>query len=200
MDTNIVKVLKVQNNISIINMLEKAKQNKQKSNIVFLCVGNSKIWYDCFGPFVGSLIQKLGLEYFVYGNIRSNILLSNIQEYINMIYRFHTNPYIIVLDSSISDVLDFDIIVKEGATVCGAFSQSPLEVGDMKISCLVPAKEIKSSAGYTKMLSEIKRIGFFLNHVFGDKSVWFCKFHNIFNKFYAFLQFLHMILIFYAIF
>lgn len=170
MECNIVDVLKVQNNISIINLLEKAKHVHGR-NVVFLCVGNSKIWYDCFGPFVGSLAQSLDFEYFIYGNARSNILLSNIDEYIEMIYRFHVNPYIIVFDSSISDVLDFDIIVKEGKTVCGAFSKSPVEIGDLKVSCLVPKSEIGNASGYFKMLSQIKRLGFFLEYVFGNKSV-----------------------------
>lgn len=162
--------LKALNNISIISMLEAAKENEDKKSIVFLCVGNSKVWFDCFGPYVGSLLQKLGIEYYVYGNVRSNILTNNIEEYVNMIYRFHVNPYIIVFDSAISDVEDFDIVVKEGQTTCGAFSDKAFSVGDLKVSCLVPAKEIKSSAGYVKMLAAVKRIGFFINYVFGSEN------------------------------
>ena len=69
-------------------MLEKAKENEDKRSIVFLCVGNAKVWFDCFGPYVGSLLQKLEIDYYVYGNVRSNILTNNIEEYVNMIYRF----------------------------------------------------------------------------------------------------------------
>ena len=84
-----------------------------------------------------------------------------------MIYRFHVNPYIIVFDSSICEVEDFELSIKEGQTTCGAFSDNPFSVGDMKISCLVPVKDIKSPAGYVKMLSAVKRIGFFIKYVFG---------------------------------
>ncbi len=159
--------LKALNNVSIVSMLEKAKENEDKRSIVFLCVGNAKVWFDCFGPYVGSLLQKLGINYYVYGNVRSNILTNNIEEYVNMIYRFHVNPYIIVFDSSICEVEDFELSIKEGQTTCGAFSDNPFSVGDMKISCLVPVKDIKSPDRYVKMLSAVKRIGFFIKYVFG---------------------------------
>lgn len=162
--------LKVLNNVSIVSVLEKVKEKNYDRSIVFLCVGNSKVWFDCFGPFVGSLLQRLGLQYYVYGNIKSNILTNNIKEYVNMIYRFHVKPYIIVLDSSISNAKDFDIVVKEEKTTCGAFSEKPFTVGDLKVSCLIPIAKIKNSSGYVEVLSMIKRIGFFLNYVFGDKN------------------------------
>ena len=171
MNREISLYLKALNNVSIVSMLEKAKENKDKRSIVFLCVGNSKVWFDCFGPYVGSLLQKLGVEYYVYGNVRANILTDNIEEYVNMIHRFHVKPYIIVFDSAVSDVEEFDISVKEEQTTCGAFSENPFSVGDMKVSCLVPVKEIKSSVGYAKMLSVVRKIGFFINYVFDDKNV-----------------------------
>lgn len=167
---NLDQIIKVQNNIEIVSKLEKLKEIDNSRPIVFLCVGNSKIWYDCFGPFVGSVMQKLGFKYFVYGNNRANVLLNNIVEYISMIYSFHMNPFIVVLDSSISNCDEFDIRVEFESTVCGAFSDQSVEIGDCKISCLVPAKEIKRSVGYYKMIKEIKRICFFLNYVFNSDN------------------------------
>jgi len=166
--SNVNQILKVQNNIEMVSKFERLKEIDKTRPVVFLCVGNSKIWYDCFGPYMGSLMQTLGFEYFVYGNNRANILLDNIEEYISMIYSFHINPFIVVLDSAISNQEEFDIRVEFESTVCGALSETPVEVGDFKISCLVPAKQIKSSAGYVKMLKEIKRVCFFLNFVFND--------------------------------
>ncbi len=166
MENNFSQYIKIQNNISIIEKLEKAKN--ENCSIVFLCVGNSKVWFDSFGPFVGSFLQISGIENFVYGNLRSNVLIDNIDEFLNMIYKFHVNPFIIVVDSSIYDGKDFDLLVKEEKTVCGAFSKNPVMVGDLKIACLVPSCEISSGEGYSKILKQIRRICFFLKYVFCD--------------------------------
>lgn len=166
MENYFCQYVKIQNNISIIEKLENAK--KENRSIVFLCVGNSKVWFDSFGPFVGSFLQMCGIEYFVYGNIRSNVLIDNIDEFIEMIYRFHVNPFIIVVDSSVYDGDEFDLLVKQEKTICGAFSKNPIEVGDLKIACLIPSCEISNSDGYSKMLKQMRRICLFLKYVFCD--------------------------------
>lgn len=166
MINSVDQVLKIQNNISFINKLENVNGLKENRSVVFLCVGNSKIWYDAFGPYVGTLLQKMGIGNYVYGNIRSNILLSNIDEFIDMIYKFHSNPYIIVVDSAISDCSNFDLCVKEEKTVCGAFSENPVEIGDLKISCLIPAKAVLVPKCKNKLIAQIKRICFFIKYVF----------------------------------
>lgn len=166
MENNFGQYVKIQNNISIVGKLEKAK--KENCSIVFLCVGNSKVWFDSFGPFVGSFLQMSGVECFVYGNLSSNVLIGNIDEFLDMIYKFHVNPFIIVVDSSIYDGNDFDLLVKEEKTVCGVFSKNPIEIGDLKIACLVPSCEISTSDGYSKMVKQMRRICFFLKYVFCD--------------------------------
>lgn len=168
MENCVKQVIKVQNNISFINKLEKAKMMSNSRSVVFLCVGNSKIWFDAFGPYVGSLLQKMGVKNYVYGNNRYNILGNNIKNFVDLIYRFHINPYIIVVDSSVSNVSEFDIFVSEEKTVCGAYSESPYEVGDMKISCLVPSKAILNASKKDQMILQIKRICYFLKYVFID--------------------------------
>lgn len=160
----ICQILKVEKNISIIEKLEKAKN--QKKNVVFLCVGNSKIWFDSFGPIVGSFLQCRGVENYVYGNVNSNVLSNNICEFIDMIYKFHVNPFIIVVDSSISNVSSFDLFVNEEPTLCGAFSENPCEVGDLKIACLVPSDNIFSEKNQKGFTSQIKKICLFLDYVF----------------------------------
>lgn len=160
----ICQILEVEKNISIIEKLEKVKN--QKRNVVFLCVGNSSVWFDSFGPIVGSFLQTRGVDNFVYGNVRSNILMKNICEYVDMIHKFHVNPYIIVVDSSVSDVSSFELLVKEESTICGAFSENPCQIGDLKIACLVPSKDVFSDKNKNRFASQIKKICLFLNFVF----------------------------------
>lgn len=164
MNDLICQILEVEKNVSIIKKLEKAKN--QKRNVIFLCVGNSSVWFDSFGPIVGSFLQTRGVDNFVYGNVRSNILMKNIYEYVDIIHKFHVNPYIIVVDSSVSNVSEFALLVKEEPTICGAFSENPCKIGDLKIACLVPSKNIFSEENRNHFASQIKKICLFLNYVF----------------------------------
>ena len=162
----IIKETEVLINIELAKKIEQIKSLSFSREIVFLCVGNSKIWYDSFGPMIGSLFQHLGLHDFVYGNMRSNINKDNLQEYRDIIYRYHNNPYVIVVDNALSVADEFSIKIVDGETKCAAMSDNQFCVGDLSILCLTPKNKIKNSCYYFQMISQIKKIGLYFKELY----------------------------------
>jgi len=60
MDINNINI--AQNNYNLYKSLEKMIKKAGKREIIFLCVGNPKIWFDSFGPIVGSVLKHLKIE------------------------------------------------------------------------------------------------------------------------------------------
>ena len=163
---NSPEISKILHNINLVSQIEKLKKISNTREVVFLCVGNSKIWYDSFGPMMGTLLQYLGVENYVYGNIKSNIDVSNIQYYIDVIYKFHYNPYIVVFDNALSSNDEFVIKINKKSTTCAALSKNAVEVGDVSIMCLSPCSLLKNNCCYYHMLGEIKRLGLYFKEFY----------------------------------
>jgi len=164
------QILKVMSNIDIMGKLEKAKEIDKERPVVFLCVGSFKLSYDCFGPLMGSLLQALDIKYYIYGNIRCNINAQNLENYIKIIHNFHINPYIIVIDSAISSGEEFELKASEGALTVAAMSQNRVSVGDLSLILSVPASKMHGTAVYKNVLSGAKRLGRFIEFVFGEND------------------------------
>ena len=163
---NDLEIYKILINIELANCIEKIKKTSLTRDVVFLCVGNSKVWYDSFGPMMGSLLQFFGVKNYVYGNIRSNIHKDNIHEYIKIINKFHYNPYIVVFDNAFSNNDEFGIKIMEDGVECAAFSNDPAYVGDLSILCLTPCQFIKENRHYADMLGEIKKLAFYFKELY----------------------------------
>lgn len=148
---------------NLYKCLETAKNDGRE--VVFLCVGNSKIWYDSFGPMIGSLLKHLNINKFVYGNCGYNITAKNLDEYLNLIYKFHVNPFIIVVDSCFSS-RSCGLKVSLSPSLVAGFTDKSRRVGDLSINYCVNKDEIKDSKNYMKMLRSIKSVALFIDFVF----------------------------------
>ena len=115
---------------------------------------------------IGTLFQYLNITNHVYGNIKSNVNAENLQEFINIIYRYHYNPYIVVFDNAISAENEFMIKIQEKPTNCACLSGNPVLVGDMSILCLTPAKQVKNVCEYFNMLKQIKKLGMYFKEFY----------------------------------
>lgn len=138
---------------------------KNKEKIVFMCVGNSKVWYDSFGPIVGSLLTNTyKIKSYVYGNCEKNITRTNLLSYINFIKTKHFNKKIIVIDSAINDSPDIKIVVfRKGGVVC-AYYENNVGIGDMGILC--PVKTIESETNnIKKIVSLAMTISFIISKI-----------------------------------
>ena len=153
-------------NIKLIKNIEELKSTSTKREVVFLCVGNSKVWFDSFGPMIGSFLQYIGVNNYIYGTIRSNINKDNINQYIDSIYKFHANPYIVVVDNLISTGNKFTIKIKTEGLTCSCFNENSVYVGDLSVLCSTPANFIKSNKYYKNMLYEVKKFGVYIKEYY----------------------------------
>ncbi len=154
-------------NFNMFRLFEKAKKISKEREVVFLCVGNSKIWFDSFGPLMGSLLKCFDLNKFIYGNIRANIKPCNLKEYVDLIYKFHASPYIIVFDSALSNT-NSGICVREGSIVCASLSSEKVEVGDLSVTYNITREVAASPKNYHDMLHAVKQVARFILFVFGQ--------------------------------
>lgn len=74
----------------------------KKRDIVIIGIGNSRIIGDSFGPLVGEILKD---DYNVVGDMKNNVNYSNLEIYIDRINRKYSNPYIITVDSAMSNVM-----------------------------------------------------------------------------------------------
>lgn len=82
--------------------LQKAICFNKGKEIVFVCVGNYKIWYDSFAPCFAETLRKTNINCYVYGG-ENSIVPDNLLEYMSFIERVHAGALIIVVDNCIVD-------------------------------------------------------------------------------------------------
>ena len=100
------------------NVMCSLADRNQYSNIVFLCIGSDRITGDAFGPLVGSKLKS----YFedagrinIIGDLANTVCANNILDITNQIRKDFTNPFIIAVDSALSNTNDIgNIIVNKG--------------------------------------------------------------------------------------
>ena len=114
--------------------------NKRFSNIIFLCIGTSKITGDSIGPIVGSNIKRLENEYIhIYGTVENNLNFNNAKKIIENINSNYINPCIITIDAALSNNNSLgDIVLGKGFMKIGkALEKSLCFYSDINIKCVV---------------------------------------------------------------
>ncbi len=114
-------------------------QNSGKEPI-FVCVGSDKIVSDSFGAIVGDLlINKYNIPARVYGNLNFNVTKKNFDEVFSFLKDKYPNSYIVIVDSSLSELEDlYSIKVNNcGCFVGGGFNSVKKISGDMSILACV---------------------------------------------------------------
>ena len=146
-------IYKIENQIKNLKMFEEFLKSN-KNNIVFVCVGNSDVWYDSFGPIVGSLLININnFPYFVYGNMHTNIKLTNLNNYINWIKKKHFNKKIVVIDAALSKINRECIVFREGAIKCAYFNKESKPFGDFSILCPINENIKKIDNGFVNIIN-----------------------------------------------
>ncbi len=108
-------------------------------NLVFLCVGTTKIIGDSVGPKVGDRLRENNIEAFVYGNSQRQVTAINVDDYVRMIKAKHADDLLVVIDSALGKTDDIGTIkvTKNGIKPGGAFDKSKERVGDVGILAVV---------------------------------------------------------------
>ena len=108
-------------------------------NLVFLCIGTTKIIGDSIGPKVGDKLKEQGVNAFVYGNTQRQVTAINVDDYTKMIKTRHKEDIVIVIDSALGKIKDIgDIkVTQNGIKPGGAFDKNKERIGDIGILAVV---------------------------------------------------------------
>ena len=143
-------------------IFNKVKNQKEYSEVTFLCVGTDRITGDCFGPLVGTKLIELLKEYNysninIYGSLRQNLSYENIGEIIKNINK---KSIIIVIDAALSKKENIGkIFVQKSKTILGkSLEKNKIEIGDISIKSVV-AKDYKVAKCNFKALQNISLNG-----------------------------------------
>lgn len=80
--------------------------NKGGNEPVFLCLGNSNVVGDLFGPMCGEILSKNFKIKNVYGNLSNNITSKNLKQTFLEIKQKHPFNPLVVIDSALSEIYE----------------------------------------------------------------------------------------------
>ena len=127
----------MQNNISKV-LGKEIDNNHQK---VFLCVGTNNCIGDSLGPRVGEKLFKRikKNDIYIFGNIERNVTYNNINIILEEIYTKISNPYLIIIDSALSDskYIGNIIINKKNMTIGSGLNKNDYQLGNIFIKGIV---------------------------------------------------------------
>jgi len=108
-------------------------------NLVFLCIGTTKIIGDSIGPKVGDRLREKGVNAYVYGNTQRQVTAINVDDYAKMISQRHKDDIVVVIDSALGKLKDIGAIkvTRNGIKPGGAFDKNKERVGDIGILAVV---------------------------------------------------------------
>ena len=117
------------------------KEIHNKTNKVVLCVGTSKCIGDSLGPKVGQILsEKINKkDVYVFGNLKQNLDYKNINIVLKRIYENIEKPYLIVIDSALSNS-DYigNIIVNKNQIIIGSgLDKNDYKLGNISIKGVV---------------------------------------------------------------
>lgn len=130
--------------------MEEVEEQSRYYHPVFLCIGTDRITGDCFGPLVGSNLERLlaqeevMVNTTVMGTIENPISSHNIQQAIDAIYKRISAPYIIAIDAALSCRHPVGkVLVERGGMCLGkGLGKQPIQIGDLSIKGIV-ARDLK---------------------------------------------------------
>ena len=139
-------------------------------NLVFLCIGTTKIIGDSVGPKVGDILKKQGIDAYVYGDTSRQVTAINVDDYSKMISQRHKEDIVIVIDSALGKSKDIGSIkvTRNGIKPGGAFDKNKERVGDIGILAVV------GDADADRMQELKDRDESFISHIV-DKVVAFAN-------------------------
>ena len=119
--------------------LDNLIMNNEFSNIIFLCIGTSKIIGDAIGPIVGSKLKSIENGYIqIYGTLENNLNFNNTKEILENINSNYTKPCIITIDAALSNNNLGNIILGNGFIKIGkALEKCLCFYSDVNIKCVV---------------------------------------------------------------
>lgn len=127
------------------NKVIKKVNEKRYSDLIFICIGTNKIVGDSFGPIVGEILKHNVRDgrIKVIGDLTNNINAKNIFQNLKNIEDKYTNPYIISIDSALSNSIEPGnvFIIKKGLIPGSALNKQNIAIGNIGIKGIVAKDE-----------------------------------------------------------
>lgn len=157
-------------------------RNNKFSNIIFLCIGTSKIIGDSIGPIVGSKLKSLENRYIhIYGTLENNLNFNNTKKIVETINSNYANPCIITIDAALSNYNLGNIVLEKGFIKIGKALQKCLcFYSDVNIKCVV-GNYYDSKSRNIQILQEVT-----VEEVFKMASIISEGIKNVLNKKYLY--------------
>ena len=129
------------------------------SKLIFLCIGTNRIIGDSFGPLVGYKLKKMfqrneNIE--VIGDLENTVNLANVKRIIENIYSTYETPFVIAIDSAVSNRIEIGNIIVSNSkmNVAGSYINKKIYVGDISIKG-VTSKDLKYAKYNFKLLQNV---------------------------------------------
>lgn len=110
-----------------------ANEFLNKNELVFLCVGSSRVVADCLGPLVGELLKhKYKINHPVYGCLENNVNKNNLALYASFIKETYPNHRVVVVDCALGKLEEMGSLrfKKGGCIPGGGLSNTTTILGD----------------------------------------------------------------------
>ena len=145
------------NDFSIV--LRSKIEGLELSKLIFLCIGTDRIIGDSFGPLVGYKLKNLFSEnddIEIIGDLENIVSLSNVGSIISNIYNTYETPFIIAIDSAVSNRNRIGNIIVSNSkmNVAGMYTNRKILVGDISIKGVV-SKDLKNVENNLRLLQNI---------------------------------------------
>ena len=115
---------------------------REVSDLVFLCVGTDRITGDSFGPLVGyklAELYKMEKKIHIFGHLAEPLSINNMEHTIFDIQKKYKKPFVIAVDSAISEKGNIGKIVvsKRRINLGSGLNKKVIKVGDISIKGIV---------------------------------------------------------------
>lgn len=100
---------------------------------IFLCVGNSQVVGDLFGPLCGETLKNKYKLKTVYGDLTNNITAKNIKTVYNNIKNTYPLSPVIVLDAAVTELEDVGKVSLCDYGCLPAYNNNKMVMGDISV-------------------------------------------------------------------
>ncbi|SFB29931.1 putative sporulation protein YyaC [Lentibacillus halodurans] len=146
MDRFIPKKEKLQIHYSDQDLLDKMNERiiswlpSTPKEYIIVCIGTDRSTGDALGPLTGSFLSDMQPKHLrVYGTLPEPVHATNMEDYVNQIYKLHRHPFIIAVDASLGKTTSVGSIITDiGSLNPGAALNKNLPpIGDIHITGVV---------------------------------------------------------------
>lgn len=136
------------------NQLSKLLTFYNNKEVVFFCVGNYKVWFDCFASSLAIKLKTIAIRSFIYGGKDFPITPDNLCEYMDFVNKKHPKACIIVIDNLLTFSEDEcgQLVINNRSTNLAYFSKN---VTFGNISILLKTYPYKNSYDFLHKQSKI---------------------------------------------